>query len=80
MKCSCLNNNKICIFDSDLVWRMQLMIIKGKKFVLCRREAFIFNAFFIAFVIQNLSRIYFCIPEILTTNVFEYKSRFEFVL
>ena len=22
-------------FDSDLVWRMQLMIIKGQKFVLC---------------------------------------------
>ena len=25
----------IYIFDSDLVWRMDLMIIKGKKFVLC---------------------------------------------
>ena len=25
----------ICIFDSDLVWRMQLMIIKGLKFMLC---------------------------------------------
>ena len=24
----------IYIFDSDLVWRMQLMIIKGQKFVL----------------------------------------------
>ena len=23
------------IFDSDLVWRIQLMIIKGEKFVLC---------------------------------------------
>ena len=25
----------IYIFDSDFVWRMKLMIIKGKKFVLC---------------------------------------------
>ena len=23
------------IFDSDLVWRMQLMLMKGWKFVLC---------------------------------------------
>ena len=23
------------IFDSDLVWRMQLMIIKGSKFLFC---------------------------------------------
>ena len=25
----------IYIFDSDLVWQMQLMIIEGYKFVLC---------------------------------------------
>ena len=25
----------IYMFDADLVWRMQLMIIKGSKFVLC---------------------------------------------
>ena len=29
------NHGKIYILDSDLVWRMQLLIIKGKKFVLC---------------------------------------------
>ena len=27
--------DEIYVFDLDLVWRMQLMIIKGKKFVLC---------------------------------------------
>ena len=27
--------NKYIFFDSDLLWRMQLMIIKGLKFVLC---------------------------------------------
>ena len=29
------NLGRLYIFYSDLVWRMQLMIIKGKKFVLC---------------------------------------------
>ena len=28
-------NASIYIFDSDIVCQMQLMIIKGKKFVLC---------------------------------------------
>ena len=48
---------KIYIFDSDLVWRMQLMIINR---VVC---------LLIEFVIPNLSLIYFCVPEIFKTNV-----------
>ena len=43
----------IYIFDSDLVWR--LMIIKGKKIVLCGfREFLTFNAIFFLFCfLQN---------------------------
>ena len=46
----CIFDSMIYIFDSDLVWLMQLMIIKVKKFVLCS---------LIEFVIPNLSRIYY---------------------
>ena len=30
-----IHNIQLYIFDSDLLWRMQLRIIKGKKFVFC---------------------------------------------
>ena len=30
-----LKETVMYIFDSDMVWRMQLMLIKGLKFVLC---------------------------------------------
>ena len=35
----------IYIFDSDLVWQMQLMIIKGKNSCCIFREFLTFNAY-----------------------------------
>ena len=63
---------QIYIFDSDLVMRMQLMIrylrLKG---------------LLIEFVIPDLGRIYFCIPEFFKKKhlkpVFEYKLYSEIV-
>ena len=52
---------KIDIFDSDLVWRIQLMIILNLKI----RVMFVGKCLLIEFVTSNLSRIYFCIPEII---------------
>ena len=37
------NYKEIYFFDSDLVWRMQLVIIFGLKFVLCVEEILIIN-------------------------------------
>ena len=45
------------IYDPDLVWRMQLKI----------REFLTYHAY--EFVIPNLSRIYFCLPEIYNANI-----------
>ena len=55
---------EINIFDSDLVGRMQLMIILGYKFVLCVEEIFYLKCLLTEFVIPNLGQIYFYIPEI----------------
>ena len=45
------------------------MIINGYKFVLCVSEIFNLWGLLIEFVIPNLSRIYFCIPEIIKVIV-----------
>ena len=68
----CLN-----IGDSDLVWRMQLMIIKGYKFVLRVKgePLMLINWIFI----PNLSRIYFLYKKSFKRTFktgFEYKITF----
>ena len=73
----------IFIFDSDLVQRIQLITIKGKRSALCVQGTFNLKCLLIEYVILNLRHIYFCIPEIFKTNVLNLflstKSLLEFM-
>ena len=58
---------KLFIFDSALVWRMQLWFLKF-KIVLCVGN-FNLKCLFIEFDTPNLNLIYICILEIFQTNI-----------
>ena len=45
-------------FESDLVWRMLLMLIKGKKIYLCMEGSFNLICLVIEFVIPKLRFIF----------------------
>ena len=60
-------NFLIYIFDSDLNWQMQLMILRVKILVVCVGN-FQPLMLIIDFVIPNLSWIYFGMPEIFKTK------------
>ena len=69
--------NSICY--SDLVWRMQLIIIWGKKIVLCV-WIFNLNCLLFEFFILNMSQIILVHKaEIFKANFLSTKSAFEFV-